>query len=103
MSMTPTASHPGIRLRNDGVSARIVRRIKLESPVTTSEIAVRIEPRRIGRPSIAARWTQQGVAWLRVEYALPALEILRRPWEVHRYPGSKSALYEPMRRLHLRT
>ena len=82
-----------------GASVRSVRRIEREAPVTTSETAALIEARHVGRPSIAAGWTEQVMAWLREERSLPGLEILRRLREEHGYRGGKSALYELVRQL----
>lgn len=82
-----------------GVSVRSVRRIEREAPMATSETAVLIEARGVGRPSVTARWAEQVEGWLREDRDLPGVEILRRLREEHGYRGGKSAVYELVRRL----
>ena len=82
-----------------GVSVRSVRRIEREAPVTTSETAVLIEARGVGRPSVTAGWAEQVEGWLREDRDLPGVEILRRLREEHGYRGGKSAVYELVRRV----
>jgi transposase len=81
------------------VSIRSVRRIEREPPITTSETPALIQAHRIGRPSIAAPWTERVEDWLREDPALPGVEILRRLSQEHAYRGGKSAVYELVRRL----
>ena len=53
--------HGAVSARTDA-SIRSVRRIEREVPVTSSETAALIEARHVGRPSIAAGWTEQVAA-----------------------------------------
>lgn len=81
------------------VSVRSVRRIEGEDAVSGGDTAVLIRARGVGRPSIAAGWTDTIAGWLRDDRELPSGEIVRRLREEHGYPGGKSALYELIRRL----
>jgi hypothetical protein len=74
------------------VSVDSVRRVRKEDAVThTDDRAVRSE-RRIGRPSKAARLTEQVQGWLTEEPELPTQELLRRAKEFG-YSGKKTAFY----------
>jgi len=82
-----------------GTSERSVRRIEREAPVATSDTAALVRAKGVGRPSIAAPWTERIAQWLAEEDgALPGVELLRRAREAG-YRGGKSALYELIRRL----
>jgi transposase len=81
------------------VSVRSVRRIQGEVPVNDSDTTALIRARGVGRPSIAAAWTDTIADWLREDRELPSGEIVRRLQQEHAYRGGKSALYELIRRL----
>jgi transposase len=81
------------------VSVRSVRRIEGEEAVSAGDTAALIRGRGVGRPSIAAGWTETIAGWLREERTLPSGEIVRRLRDEHDYRGGKSALYELIRRL----
>lgn len=81
------------------VSVRSVRRIQGEVPVKNGDTTALIRARGVGRPSIAAAWTETIAGWLHEERDLPSGEIVRRLREDHRYRGGKSAVYELVRRL----
>jgi transposase len=81
------------------VSVRSVRRIQGEAAVSEGDTAAVIRARGVGRPSIAAAWTETIAAWLGDDRELPSGEIVRRLREEHAYRGGKSALYELIRRL----
>jgi hypothetical protein len=62
-----------------GTSERSVRRIERETPVATSDTAALVRARGLGRPSIAAPWTERIAQWLAEENGdLPGVELLRR-------------------------
>ena len=82
-----------------GVSVRSVRRIEGEPAVSDSDIAALVRTRGVGRPSIAAAWTETIGHWLDEDRTLPSGEIVRRLREEHGYRGGKSAVYELIRRL----
>jgi transposase len=81
------------------VSVRSVRRIQDEVAVSDGDTAALRRARGVGRPSLAAVWTETIAAWLGEERDLPSGEIVRRLREEHDYRGGKSALYELVRRL----
>jgi transposase len=81
------------------VSARSVRRIEAEPPVTTADTSALVQVRGVGRPAIAGPWAAVVAAWLETDRDLPTIEVLRRLREVHGYAGGKSAVYELVRRL----
>ena len=82
-----------------GVSVRSVRRIEGEPAVSDSDLAALVRTRGVGRPSIAAAWTETIGAWLDEDRTLPSGEIVRRLRAEHGYRGGKSAVYELVRRL----
>jgi hypothetical protein len=60
-----------------GTSERSVRRIEREAPVATSDPAALVRARGLGRPSIAAPWTERIAQWLAEDDgALPGVEVL---------------------------
>jgi len=82
-----------------GVSVRSIRRIEGEAAVSDSDRTALVRARRVGRPSIAAAWTDSITGWLEEDRTLPSGEIIRRLHEERGYRGGKSALYELIRRL----
>jgi transposase len=82
-----------------GVSVRSVRRIEGEAAVSDSDTVALVRARRVGRPSIAAAWTETIGRWLEEDRTLPSGEIVRRLQQEQGHRGGKSALYELIRRL----
>ena len=61
-----------------GVSVRSVRRIEGEAAVSDSDTVALVRARRVGRPSLAAAWTETIGRWLEEDRTLPSGEIVRR-------------------------
>jgi transposase len=75
-----------------GVSRDTVRRVKLETEVTSTDDKVEHRERGIGRPSKAAPFAAQVLGWLAEAPELPTQELLRRAKESG-YTGNKTAFY----------
>lgn len=75
-----------------GVSDDSVRRVKVEGAVTHVDNAVEHRTRGIGRPSKAAPFAANVLAWLKETPGLPTQELLRRAKD-DGYTGNKTAFY----------
>jgi transposase len=75
-----------------GVSVDTVKRVRKETPVTTTDDKAARAASRVGRPSKAAPFAKRVTAWLAEEPELPTQELLRRAKEAG-YTGNKSAFY----------
>ncbi len=74
------------------VSVRTVRRVIAEDAVTQVNDALEHRTRGVGRPSKAAPFAAQVLAWLGETAELPTQELLRRA-KAKGYAGNKTAFY----------
>lgn len=75
-----------------GFSDDTVRRVQRESAVTHTDDKQQRRERRVGRPSVAAKFAEKVVDWLGEEPDLPTQELFRRATEAG-YEGRKTAFY----------
>jgi len=75
-----------------GFSDDTVRRVQRESAVTHTDDKQQRRERRVGRPSVAAKFAEKVVGWLGEEPDLPTQELFRRATEAG-YEGRKTAFY----------
>jgi transposase len=78
--------------KRTGFSLDTIRRVQRESAVTHTDDGREHRERRIGRPSLAARFAPKVAEWLRDEPDLPTQELLRRAKDAG-YTGHKTAFY----------
>ena len=78
--------------KRTGVSLDTVRRIQREAAVVHTDDKRERRERRVGRPSVAAAFTDKVAAWLKEDPDLPTQELLRRA-KIAGYTGHKTAFY----------
>lgn len=78
--------------KRTGFSLDTVRRVRRENAVTHTDDKLERRKRRVGRPSVAAEFSERVALWLRQEPQLPTQELLRRAKEAG-YTGHKTAFY----------
>jgi transposase len=78
--------------KRTGFSLDTVRRVRRESAVTHTDDKLEHRKRRVGRPSVAAEFSERVAQWLRQEPELPTQELLRRAKDAG-YTGHKTAFY----------
>jgi DNA replication protein DnaC len=64
--------------KRTGFSLDTVRRVRRQSAVTHTDDKLEHRKRRVGRPSVAAEFSERVAQWLRREPELPTQELLRR-------------------------
>ena len=78
--------------KRTGVSLDTVRRIQREAAVVHTDDKRERRERRVGRPSVAAAFTDKVALWLKEDPDLPTQELLRRA-KLAGYTGHKTAFY----------